>query len=300
VPLLVPRGEELEFEVEIDLGALGEPTVGRVTLASGVDPYVAGLSAAKGGGKPTGKETGWIKSTARGEYLGYSLHHEIHVRHLPQVMPAVLYNDTQTGSENRRRRQRIGRVDGVLKATYEHDGHCKVKGCTSPEHFIESNWIWGKPSHCEKCKKMEHRIWKEGVTRELPEGTVDMLSAVYLARSMISVGEDSASFPLIDKTRLWQVDIARGRRKRIEVPAGRFDCIEVRLSTSLPKGEKNDGEGFEGLFGIRGSIQIWLDATHGVPVLIAGTLPVPVLGDLDVRVELKSAKGTPAGFLPAR
>lgn len=297
--LLVPRGEELEFEVEIDLGALGEPTVGRVTLSSGAEPYSEGLPPRGGAGRKRGKEVGWLKSTARGSHLGYSLDHELYVRHLPQVMPRVLFTDTQKGSENRRRKLKVGESDGKLVVAYEHDGHCK--GCENREHFVESKWIWGKPSHCDKCKKAEHRKWKEPpLTREVPPGTLDMLSAVYLARTMVEEGLDSAKFSLVDKQKLWDVELTRGKRKVIEVPAGRFECTQVQLVTRVPAGEPRDGEGFQGLFGIQGSIAIWVHSKTGVPVLISGTLPVPVLGDLDVRVELTKFTGTVEGFGPVR
>lgn len=297
VPLLIPRGEELLFEVEIDLGPLGDPTVGRVTLSSGADPYVEGLPSARGGAKRDGREVGWIKSRAQGRHLSYELDHELYVRHLPQVMPRILMNDTQRGSENRRRKLKVGLQDGVLTAVHDHDGHCK--SCTNPEHFVESRWMWGKPSHCEKCKSMEHRVWKPSLSRTVPEGTLDMLSAVYLARSMVTTGQASTVFPLIDKQKLWNVALERGRRKLVRVPAGRFDCVEVQLKTSRPAGEPSDGDGFQGLFGIQGTIQVWFEATTGVPVLISGTLPVPILGDLDVRVQLKKATGTPSAFKPA-
>lgn len=297
VPLLIPRDEELLFEVEIDLGPLGDPTVGRVTLSSGADPYVEGLPSARGGAKKSGREVGWIKSRAQGRHLSYELDHELYVRHLPQVMPHILLTDTQRGSENRRRKLKVGLVDGVLTAVHDHDGHCK--GCDNPEHFVESRWLWGKPSHCEKCKSMAHREWKPSQSRAVPEGTLDMLSAVYLARSMINTGQSSTVFPLIDKQKLWNVALERGRRKLVRVPAGRFDCVEVQLKTSRPAGEPSDDEGFQGLFGIHGTIQIWFEATTGVPVLISGTLPVPILGDLDVRVQLKKATGAPSAFKPA-
>ncbi|MBK7874362.1 MAG: DUF3108 domain-containing protein [Planctomycetes bacterium] len=272
-----------------------------MTLSSGAEPYIEGLPTRGGATKKSGKEAGWIKSTARGNHLGYELDHQLYVRHLPRPMPRVLLTDTQKGSENRQRRLKLGSQDDKLVAIYEHDGHCKVKGCDQREHFVESKWIWGKPYQCEKCKKMEHRIWKEPMSREIPPGTLDMLSAVYLARTMVREGLDAVTFPLVDKQKLWEVDLKRGKRtKTIEVPAGRFSCTQVQLLTRVPAGEPSDGEGFQGLFGIQGTIQIWVETTTGVPVLISGTLPVPVLGDLDVRVELAKFKGTPAGFGPIK
>ena len=42
-------------------------------------------------------------------------------------------------------------------------------------------------------------------TREIPPGTLDMLSAVYLARTMVREGVENVSFPLVDKQKLWNV-----------------------------------------------------------------------------------------------
>ena len=61
-----------------------------------------------------------------------------------------------------------------------------------------------------------------------------------------------------------------------------------------------DKDGFTGLFGIRGGIKIFMDAATGVPVLITGELPVPVIGKLDLYVRLKSYSRTPEGFAPLR
>lgn len=299
LPVLVPRAEELVFEVEVDLGVAGDVTAGSVTLSSGAEPYIEGLPQRGGAPRRSGKEVGWIKSVAEGKHLGYVLHHELYSRHLPTPMPRILYQDSQSGSENRKRKLRIGMQEGSLAALYEHDEHCK--GCDNREHFVESAWPWGDPYHCKKCKRAEHRVWKKEVLqRTVPEGTVDMLSAVYLARALVRDGRETLTFPLVDKQKLWNVEFRRGARKRIEVPAGKFDCVELKLITTKPEGEKDDGSRFEGLFGLHGTIQIWFEASTGVPVLIAGSIPVPVVGELDVRVQLKRSKGTPSGFAPAR
>lgn len=299
LPLWVPRNEELSFRVVLELGLLGDVNAGKVVLSSGVERYVSGLPS-PGASKPAKGEleTGWIMSHASGSYGGYHLDHELRSRLLPQTWPRVFYTDTQSGSENRRRELKLGELDGALTATSRSDGHCK--GCQNPEHFVESTWAWGKPSHCAKCKAAAHRVWKAPVRRTIPAGTVDMLSAVYLARSLVTDGRATTTFTLIDKQTLWQVNLARGKRRRIATPAGTFDAQEIKLSTSVPRGETRDSTGFEGMFGIRGTIQIWLEANTGVPVLIEGELPVPVIGSLDVRVELEKSRGTPPSFAPAR
>ncbi|MFN0244215.1 MAG: DUF3108 domain-containing protein [Planctomycetota bacterium] len=294
LPLVLPRDERLEFAVILELGALGDIHAGDVELAANVERYVAGLPAA--GSQPAPAKDavmGRVRSTATGGYAGYTLHHELISRVLPQTWPRVFYTDTQSGSEHRRRELKIGVRDDESRAWYRADGHCK--GCNNPEHFIESKWLWGKPFHCEKCKRPEHRVWRDLQTRTVPSDAVDMLSAVYLTRALMREKRESAQFHLIDRQKLWVVQLKRGNTSRIATPAGAFLAQEVVLSTKFPAGEPRDA-GFEGLFGIRGSLRVWVDAESGVPILIRGEFPVPVLGALDVRVELTSYRGTPDAF----
>lgn len=298
--LWIPRDEELTFRVVLELGPLGDINAGEVVLSSGVDRYVSGLPARGATESRSGElETGWIRSHASGSYAGYHLDHELRARLLPQTWPRVFYTDTQSGSESRRRELKLGLQDGAPVASYRSDGHCK--GCDNPEHFVKSVWSWGEPYHCGKCKIAAHRVWNEPVRRPLPSGAVDMLSAVYLARSLVRDGRPATEFMLVDKLRLWQVHLVRGaNRRRIKTPAGSFNAQEIKLSTSVPRGESSAAKRFEGLFGIRGALRIWLEMETGVPVLIEGELPVPVLGSLDVRVELKSSRGTPRAFTNSR
>ena len=299
-PIWIPRDEELVYRVRVDLGILGTVTAGQVVLRSGAERYVSGLPPAGStqAAARTGLEVGWIESHASGEAAGYRLDHVLHTRILPQPWPRIFYMSTQKGSDPRRRELKIGVTDGKPSSWYRNDGHCK--GCDNPEHFVESNWVWGKPSHCGKCKRAEHRTWRPSKSRAVPEGTLDTLSAVYLARETIRSGDESLRFPMVEKERLWDVEVRAGARRKIEVPAGRFDSRRVELVTRRPPGEEVDeDERFEGMFGIRGKIQIWMEASSGVPVRIDGELPVPVIGDLEVQVELVRYRGAPEGFGPA-
>lgn len=307
LPISVPRDEELTMDVLIDVGVLGDLDAGDVVLSSGVEPYSVGLPSAHASESTAApkRETGWVKSYATGGYLGYSLKHELNTRLLPQGFPWLFYKDTQAGTENRRRELRIGTRDGAYTAEFRSDGHCK--GCDNPEHFIESKWLWGDAAHCKKCKKLEHRVWHAAESRTVPAGTVDMLSAVYLARTLVRNNVLETSFPVMNDETIWTVSLKRGPRKRIETPAGKFDCQQIVLSTTFPaefntpaevEDQKKKGGQFSGLFGIQGNIKIWLEANTGVPVLIEGDLPVPLplVDKLHVSVQLKSFKGVPVEF----
>ncbi len=294
----VPKAETLEFDVLVDLPVFGKVTAGQVVLSARVEPYVPGLLASSKPDAPR-EWMGSVESVATGSHLGYTLHEVLKARLLPQAFPRMYYTDVQTGSENRRKELKLGTKEGKYVDNYRNDGHCK--GCNNREHFIDSNWLWGKPSHCDGCKRGEHRVWRPDKTRDVPEGTLDMLSAVYLARTMVREGHMQETLSMVDELKLWNVQLTQGEKKRLEVPAGKFDCVEVRLKSSVPPGEPPPKDGFEGLFGLKGTIQVWLDARYGVPVQIQGEFPIKLLSsNLDVYVQLKGFRGSAKGFAALR
>ena len=287
----IPRGELLEYRVVLDLALVGETKVGDFTLESLVEPFVTGLPG--GGSTGTdGREAGCIRTHAWGKHLGYELDHVIESRVLPQAWPAILYRDTQRGSENRRREVRLGSRAGALMASYSSDGHCK--GCERRGHFVEGTWPFSSDHHCEKCRRAEHREWHPYKEFEIPEGTVDMLGAIFMARELVREGQETVTFPLVDNKRVWDLKLTLGERKRIKAKAGTFDCREVLLKTVIRAGAE-EGESFKGLFGIHGTIHLWMDETTGVPVRLGGSVPVGPI-DLDVHLDLEKHSGTPPGF----
>lgn len=271
--LLIPRGEVLKFGVHVAVGPLGA-TVGTVKLESGVDPYVESLvllapQPQAGGAK---RETGWLRAKAEGGYLFYSMETVLDSRYLPRAWPSISHYYKQSGSENRRRESLIGKLDGRGQTSYRAD----------TRH--------GAPTG--------QRIWKKPVFRDVPDGAVDMLGAVYLARTLLESGDEKLSFPLLDKTTLWKMTLERGEEKQLEVPLGTFDAVEIKLIPGAWPGEPELESGkFRGLFGIRGSIHLWVEKTTGVPIRIQGDVPAgPVTINCDIYLE--EATGTPDAFKP--
>ena len=291
-PLIVPDGEVLVFEAFVDLGL--EAKAGTVTLSAGSEPFSAGLPTPGARVESDGLRTAWIESRAQGAHLGYKLDHTVHTRILPTEWPRYFHKDLQQGSENRKRELKIGVRDGQPMAWARANSHCG--GCQRREHFVESHLPWGDDFHCKKCKRMEHRDWRPAVEREVPEGTVDLLAAIYLSRTLLLEDIDSLTFPMLTRLDLWEVTLSQGEEKKKKTPAGEFICREIKLSTTIPEGENSDKE-FKGLFGMHGTIHIWLERESGIPVLINGRVPIGPL-DLGVSVKLLSYEGTPETFGP--
>ncbi len=292
VSLLLPRDETLVYEVHLNLGWLGSPDVGKVTLNSVVRPFYSDKRDSPAG------EQAQLLGRAEGSYKVYTLDNIISATLLPQPWPRLVHRNIQTGTENRTRELLFGIQDGEEVSRYRTDGHCK--GCNDKKHFVSGTWPWQKDEHCKKCKRLEHRVWKDPKLREIPAGTFDMMTAVYLARSMVIDGRERMEFPLIDRSELWRLQLTRGKLKQIETSAGKFDCVAIELRTSVPEAPASgENTKFEGLFGIHGTISIWMEAGSGVPVRIDGVVPAGPI-ELDATIELQSARGTPSSFTTLR
>lgn len=289
-----PRDEELVYAVSLHLGVFGKHEVGKVTMSSRVLPYY-------GDSDPLEVEPGRelehaiVGARAVGSYNVYSVDELIKTEFLPQTWPKLFHTSTQTGTENRRRELSIGVVDGKSQASYRGDRHCKEPKCKDSDHFVDPTFFWNDRSHCQDCNRGEHRVWKDWKTKEIPEGAIDMVSAVLLARTVVAQGKSGADFTLVDRDKLWEVQISKGRRGRHGIKAGTFDVVEVLLKSRPPAGEKGRDEDFQGLFGLHGNISIWMHPVSGVPVEITGTVPAGPL-ELDVQIELERYKGTPESF----
>lgn len=289
--LLVPRDETLRYDVRVGLGVLGDPRVGRVTLSSKVEDFHTSLLVLGDGGG-AGAERVELTAHAGGKYMVYELDETITTMILPQEWPAVIYRTVQKGTENRRRELMLGVRDGVRTAEYRADGHCG--GCKLRQHFNKPDWAWEKEHHCKKCKRGEHRVWGKPRSREIPPDALDMLSAVWMARTMVREDLDEVRFPLMIKLEVWEVTLKRGAKQRQMVRAGEFESVQVLLEAK-PLGDAKRREEFKGLFGLHGAISIWMEETTGTPVLIGGVIPAGPL-DLEVNIELRSYEGTPEGF----
>ena len=273
--LYFPRDEALTFRVDVDI-AFFDAALGEVTQTCKIEPYEPSvlLQGSNGDTEEKESESVAISIRAKGDYAFYSLDTTIESRHLPQAWPTIMYRQVSDGSSKRRRENMIGTRAGVPTSSYRKD--------TSR----------GAPEGT--------RIWKESESREVPPDTLDMLSAVFACRTLIREGKEEISFPMIEKNRLWKLTLRRGKEKRVRTGAGTFEAVEVLLIPEPWPDEEIEEENkakFEGLFGMRGSIHMWVDKATGVTLRIQGDLPAGPF-TLGVDVVLESYSGTPEGFAP--
>ncbi len=107
-------------------------------------------------------------------------------------------------------------------------------------------------------------IYAGGPTLDVPAGVHDVLSAFYYVRTQPLANGATLSIPTHDNRKSYAMEVKVLRRERIEVPAGKFDCVLVEPVLKS-----------EGVFKASGSILVWLsDDARRIPVLVKSKVPV--------------------------
>ena len=261
-------GETIEFDGYVFKGGV-RFFVGKVQLSvtetKGSDPAVI------------------LKGIAQGGKFGYTA---------KLVVEAILDHKTcqpriakisQTGSENRFKRF-IFQKGEIL---YTKRKHCKDPKCTNPNHMVrKTTWSGIIPTgstlvHCAGCKNQQHYVWKVRYCHKVNSGFLDMLGGLFLSRTCDFTIGSSFVVPLVQDRDRWHLTVKSEKEERVKVKAGTFDCVRISL---VPKnvGDRKSKQRFEGLFGLNGTIRIWVDKETRVPVRILGSIP---FGIMDINCE---------------
>lgn len=107
-------------------------------------------------------------------------------------------------------------------------------------------------------------VYAGGPTLDVPAQVHDVLSAFYYVRTRPLVVGSTFSIPTHDNQKSYEMEVRVLKKERIEVPAGKFDCILVEPVLKS-----------EGVFQSKGSIYVWLsDDERRIPVLVKSKVPI--------------------------
>jgi hypothetical protein len=107
-------------------------------------------------------------------------------------------------------------------------------------------------------------IYADGKTLEVAPGVHDVLSAFYYVRTRPLPDGAIMVVPTHDNKKSYEMEVKVHKRERIEVPAGKFNCVLVEPILKS-----------EGVFKSKGSIFVWLtDDERRMPVLVRTKVPV--------------------------
>lgn len=217
-----------------------------------------------------------LTTCAVGEKFGYSLATQVTtILNADQTAPAS-YHFLQKGSESREKRFEFD----PGKAVYRRYKHCAEPGCEDPGHQAS-----GKHCPDRDCRIPAHMHWKVRRNHDLEVRHFDMLSAIYFARGLeLEPDGPAIEVPVLNDHDRWIVRASAKRGGRLKVKAGIFETVKIVLDPIPAPGTK-PREKFRGLFGLNGTIQIWLDRKTLRPVLVRGQLPFGFM-DLLAKIEL--------------
>lgn len=237
-----------------------------------------------------------LRAHAQGEKFGYTLDTSITSVVSRATLRPATYQYLQGGSEQREKRL-VFSGNGI---EYWKLGHCNDKNCTDPAHqvsrtrFVAGVIPWGaRELHCpdRKCSDPRHLLWKLRNQHVVDQPYVDLLTAVYHARTLpFTVGGEPILIPVISDHDRWHVQVRAVSEKRLEVEVGTFDAIELVLEPVSPDGTRLRDD-FVGLFGLNGAIRIWIDRESRRPLLVTGILPFAFL-NLRATIELVRTEST--------
>ncbi|MFP4056549.1 MAG: DUF3108 domain-containing protein [Candidatus Brocadiia bacterium] len=168
---------------------------------------------------------------------------------------------------------------------------CPPNLCHNPDHFRLKK---GERVHRRDSEKPRHCVW--GLRerhRHVRLPAYDMLAALYLARGLeLTPGTKAGPIIVVAKRDVWAIEVLPREEETIEVPAGTFQCVRVGLNPipanehAMDSQEEDEEAGFEGPFGLKGDIAIYLDKATGRAVKVNGTKQADLkIKTLDVGVE---------------
>ena len=107
-------------------------------------------------------------------------------------------------------------------------------------------------------------VYEEGKSYDVPARVHDVLSAFYYVRTQPLPDGGTVSIPTHDNEKSYDMVVKVIRRERVEVPAGKFDCVVVQPIMKS-----------EGIFKSKGEMFVWLtDDDRRIPVQVKSKVPI--------------------------
>ena len=107
-------------------------------------------------------------------------------------------------------------------------------------------------------------VYEDGKSLGVPARVHDVLSAFYYVRTCPLPDGGTVSIPTHDNEKSYEMVVKVLRRERIEVPAGKFDCVVVEPILKS-----------EGIFKSKGEMFVWLsDDDRRIPVQVKSKVPI--------------------------
>jgi hypothetical protein len=195
-----------------------------------------------------GREAYRFDARALGRYVIYTL--DIRLSSIVDAasLKSLLFQRREVGSEKREYQIIFDR--NALRAVYRR-----------------------KPGRFTSVEAMDKTPWENRSTFPIRPEVNDILYTLYLARDIGDAVGAKKNYWLVEKTHIWKTTVTATGEKRLDLGrAGTFDALKIAIEPDYT-GERELKEKFSGLFGVEGSLEVWVDKKTRIPLIVRGQVP---------------------------
>lgn len=130
-----------------------------------------------------------------------------------------------------------------------------------------------KPGRFTSVEKMDAAPWENRSTFTVGPDVNDILYTLYFARDIGDRVGNKKHYWFVEKTKIWKTGVAITGEERLDLGrAGRFDALKVAIEPDYAD-DPETGEKFSGLFGVTGTLEVWVDKKTRIPLIVRGRVP---------------------------
>jgi len=213
-------------------------------------------------GTYNGKDTFRFDARALGRYLIYTLDIRISSFVDAATLRSVEFRRREVGTEKREYCVLFDRKTG--EATYRR-----------------------KTGEFETAQEMSAAPWETRRTFPVGKDVNDILYTLYFARNIGDRVGDKRIYRFVEKDYIWTTTVTIVGEKKVSLGTlGTFDALKVAIEPDYSE-QKDLGEKFRGLFGVEGSMELWVEKKTRIPLIVQGQVPFAYIFNPTVTVLLQ-------------
>jgi hypothetical protein len=198
------------------------------------------------------KEAYRFDARALGHYVIYTL--DIRLSSLVDAgnLRSVLFRRREVGTEKREYEVAFDRT--AMKGTYRRKA--------GP-----------KGGRFSTVKEMDAAPWEVAEVFPITHDVNDILYTLYFARNIGDNVGTRKNYWFVEKSYIWKTLVTVTGEKQLNLGrAGTFEALKIAIEPDY-RGQREKGEKFAGLFGVEGSLEVWVDKKTRIPLIVRGRVP---------------------------
>ncbi|MCX6339321.1 MAG: DUF3108 domain-containing protein [Candidatus Aureabacteria bacterium] len=122
-------------------------------------------------------------------------------------------------------------------------------------------------------EEMDAAPWEKRAVFPISPEVNDILYTLYFARDIGDKVGTKRYYWFVETTSIWKTLVTISGEEKINLGrAGTFDTLKVMIEPDYSR-QPEKGARFSGLFGVMGSLEVWVDKKTRIPLIVRGQVP---------------------------